>query len=48
MWQIYRVLRGQFQNALKRASAKDAFNARVFKDLCVLASTAAAELTNQI
>ena len=44
MSQIYRVLRAQFPSVLKRAGAKDAFNARVFKDLCVLASTAANEL----
>ena len=44
MSQIYRVLRAQFSSVLKRAGAKDAFNARVFKDLCVLASTAANEL----
>jgi hypothetical protein len=46
MSQIYRVLRAQFKNVLKRAGAKDPFNARVFKDLCVLASTAADELTS--
>jgi hypothetical protein len=44
MSQIYRVLRAQFSSVLKRAGAKDAFSARVFKDLCVLASTAANEL----
>jgi hypothetical protein len=44
MTQIYRVLRAQFSSVLKRAGAKDAFNARVFKELCVLASTAANEL----
>jgi hypothetical protein len=46
MMQIYRVLRAQFANILKRAGAKDPFNARVFKELCVLARTAAAELTS--
>lgn len=46
MSQIYRVLRAQLGNVLKRAGAKDAFNARVFKDLCVLASTAAEELAS--
>ena len=45
MMQIYRVLRAQFANILKRAGARDPFNARVFKELCVLARTAAAELT---
>jgi hypothetical protein len=44
MLQIYRVLRTQFRSVLKRAGAKDAFNARVFKELCVRASTAAEEL----
>jgi hypothetical protein len=44
MSQIYRVLRTQFRAVLKRAGARDAFNARVFKELCVLASTAADEL----
>jgi hypothetical protein len=44
MSQIYRVLRSQFQRVLDRAGAKDAFNASVFKELCVLASTAADEL----
>jgi len=44
MSQIYRVLRAQFRGVLRRAGAKDAFNARVFKELCVLASTAANEL----
>jgi hypothetical protein len=31
MMQIYRVLRAQFVGILKKAGAKDAFNARVFK-----------------
>ncbi len=44
MSQIYRVLRAQFPSVLKRAGARDAFNARVFRELCVLASTAADEL----
>lgn len=44
MSQIYRVLRTQFRGVLKRAGARDAFNARVFKELSVLASTAADEL----
>jgi hypothetical protein len=46
MTQIYRVLRAQFPNILRRAGARDPFNARVFKELCVLARTAAAELTS--
>jgi hypothetical protein len=45
MSQIYRLLRAQFRSVLKKAGAKDAFNARVFKELCVRASTAADELT---
>ena len=44
MMQIYRVLRAQLKGILRRAGAQDAFNARVFKELCVLASTAAEEL----
>jgi hypothetical protein len=45
MTQIYRVLRARFRSVLRKAGARDAFNARVFKELCVLANTAAAELT---
>jgi hypothetical protein len=48
MSQIYRVLRAQFQSVLNGAGAKDAFNARVFKELCVRASTAADELMTEI
>jgi hypothetical protein len=44
MGKIYRRLREQLPAVLKRAGAKDAFNARVFKDLSVLASLAADEL----
>jgi hypothetical protein len=44
MMQIYRILRAQFTSILRRAGARDAFNARVFRELCVLASTAADEL----
>ena len=44
MSQIYRLLRAQFRGVLRKAGAKDAFNARVFKELCVIASTAAEEL----
>jgi hypothetical protein len=43
MMQIYKVL-PQFRAILKKAGAKDAFNAGVFKELCVLARTAADEL----
>jgi hypothetical protein len=45
MMQIYRVLRAQFGSVLRRAGARDAFNARVFKELCVLASKAADEIS---
>jgi hypothetical protein len=45
MSQIYRLLRAQFQSVLKKAGAKDACNARVFKELCVRASKVADELT---
>jgi hypothetical protein len=45
MTQIYRVLRAEFKNVLHRTGAQDAFSASVFKELCVLASTAADELT---
>jgi hypothetical protein len=41
---IYRRLRVQLPSILKSAGAKDAFNARVFKELSVLASLAADEL----
>jgi hypothetical protein len=44
MNQIYRVLRADFKNILHRAGAKDPFNARVFKDLCIAASAAADQL----
>ena len=44
MMQIYRVLRGHFKTILRRAGARDAFNARVFKELVVSARTAASEL----
>lgn len=44
MNQIYRVLRADFKNILRRAGATDPFNARVFKDLCIAASAAADQL----
>ena len=44
MMQVYRVLRSQLKGILGQAGAKDPFNARVFKALCVLASKAADEL----
>jgi hypothetical protein len=46
MSQIYRLLRVHFRSVLKKAGAKDAFNARVFKELCVRATTAADELAS--
>jgi len=44
MMQIYRILRSNCVGILRRAGAKDPFNARVFLDLCVLASAAADRL----
>ena len=44
MSQIYRVLRKQLPGVLAEAGAEDLFNARVFKELCVQASSAAEEL----
>ena len=44
MMQIYKVLRAQFKSILRRAGAKDAFHARVFKELVISARTAASEL----
>jgi hypothetical protein len=44
MWQIYRILRREFDETLRRAGASSPYNARVFRDLCVLASAAADEL----
>lgn len=41
MNQIYRVLRSNFKNILRKAGARDPFNARVFKELCVVAGAAA-------
>jgi hypothetical protein len=41
MMRIYRVLRSDFKATLRRAGAKDPFNARVFSDLCVIAKAAA-------
>lgn len=41
MMRIYRVLRSEFKATLQSAGAKDPFNARVFSDLCVIASAAA-------
>ena len=46
MMQIYRVLRSRFKSILRNAGARDPFNARVFKDLSILASAAADDLIN--
>ena len=46
MMQIYKVLRSNFSGILKKAGAKDPFNARLFLDLCVLASAAADKLVS--
>jgi len=44
MMQIYRILRSNFESILRRAGATDPYNARVFRDLCVLASAATDDL----
>jgi hypothetical protein len=44
MLQIYRILRSRFAGILHAAGASDPYNARVFRDLCVLASAAADEI----
>jgi hypothetical protein len=44
MLQIYRILRSRFAGILRAAGASDPYNARVFRDLCVLASAAADEI----
>ncbi|MGH9782411.1 MAG: hypothetical protein ACRD33_11405, partial [Candidatus Acidiferrales bacterium] len=41
MWKVYRILRVSFDSVLQRAGADHPFNARVFRDLGVLASAAA-------
>jgi hypothetical protein len=46
MMQIYRILRSNFAGILHKAGARDPFNARVFLDLCVLASAAADKLVS--
>ncbi len=47
MNQIYRAVRSEFNDILRNAGAKDPFNARVFKDLCVAAGAAAAALVTK-
>jgi hypothetical protein len=44
MAKVYRILRASFKSILRQAGASHPFNARVFRDLCVLASAAAADL----
>lgn len=44
MMRVYRLLRSNFKRILKAAGQKNAFNARVFKDLCYIASDAADRL----
>jgi hypothetical protein len=44
MLRIYRILRSRFAGILRAAGASDPYNARVFRDLCVLASAAADEI----
>lgn len=46
MMQIYRILRSNFADILQKAGARNPFNARVFLDLCVLASAAADKLVS--
>jgi hypothetical protein len=46
MMLIYRILRSNFAGILRKAGAGDPFNARVFLDLCVLASAAADKLVS--
>ena len=44
MMKVYGILRANFKSVLHRAGADHPFNARVFRDLCVLASAAADDL----
>ncbi len=44
MMQIYRILRSELRLTLNSAGAKNPFNARVFSDLCLIASAAANEI----
>jgi hypothetical protein len=41
MMRVYRILRANFRSLLRRAGADHPFNARVFRDLSVVASAAA-------
>ncbi len=47
MMQIYQILRSKRASILRKAGAKDSYNARVFLDLCVLASAAADNLVHR-
>lgn len=44
MMEVYRILRANFRKILRAAGARSPFNARVFRDLSVLASAAADQL----
>ncbi|HEV2113310.1 MAG TPA: hypothetical protein VGR50_04120, partial [Terriglobales bacterium] len=44
MWSIYRVLQANLQDILNQTGNREPFNARVFKELCVLASAVADQL----
>lgn len=44
MMQIYRTMRANFARTLRLSGASSPFNARVFRDLCVLASAAADQI----
>ena len=44
MMQIYRILRSELKPTLKSSGSKTPFNARVFSDLCLIASAAANEI----
>ena len=47
MAKVYRILRANFKSVLRRAGANHPYNARVFRDLCVLASAAADDLVRK-
>lgn len=46
MWTIYRELRRNLPTVLRNAGSASMYNARVFKDLCVIASAAADEIVS--
>jgi hypothetical protein len=41
MWEIYRDIRGKLPSVVHRAGARSLYTARVFKDICVIASASA-------